>query len=46
MKRMKMENTVYTLADVNFRLKIVNKKNGEETFFCNLEGVDLFLSQI
>ena len=43
-KRMKMENTVYTFADVNCRLKVVNKKNGEEVFF-NLEEVDLFLSQ-
>ena len=44
-KRMKMENTVYTFADVNCRLKVVNKKNGEEAFFDKLEEVDLFLSQ-
>ena len=44
-KRMKMENTVYTFADVNCRLKVVNKENGEEAFFDNLEEVDLFLSQ-
>ena len=43
---MKMENTVYTFADVNSRLKVVNKENGEEAFFDNLEEVDLFLSQI
>ena len=44
-KRMKMENTVYTFADVNCRLKFVNKENGEEAFFDKLEEVDLFLSQ-
>ena len=44
-KRMKMEITVYTYADVNCRIKVVNKENGEETFFNNLEEVDLFLSQ-
>ena len=44
-KRMKMENTVYTFADVNCRLKVVNKENGEGAFFDNLEEVDLFLSQ-
>ena len=44
--RMKMENTVYTFADINCRLKVVNKENGEETFSDNLEEVDLFLSQI
>ena len=44
-KRMKMEDTVYTFADANCRLKVVNKKNGEEAFFDNLEEVDLFLSQ-
>ena len=42
---MKMEITVYTYADVNCRIKVVNKENGEETFFNNLEEVDLFLSQ-
>ena len=42
---MKMENTVCTFADVNCRLKVVNKENREETFFDNLEEVDLFLSQ-
>ena len=40
-----MENTVYTFADINCRLKVVNKENGEEAFFDNLEEVDLFLSQ-
>ena len=40
-----MENTVYTFAVVNCRLKVVSKENGEETFFDNLEEVDLFLSQ-
>ena len=44
-KRMKMENTVYTFADVNCRLKVVNKKNGEQAFFDNLEEVDFFLNQ-
>ena len=44
-KRMKIEYTVYTFADVNCRLKFMNKKNGEEAFFDNLEEVDLFLSQ-
>ena len=44
-KHMNMENTVYTFADVNCRLNIVNKENGEEAFFDNLEKVDLFLSQ-
>ena len=44
-KHMKMENTVYTFADVNCRLKVVNKENGEGAFFDNLEEVDLFLSQ-
>ena len=36
-KRMKIENTVYTFAHVNCRLKVMNKKNGEEAFFDNLE---------
>ena len=45
LKRMKMEITVYTYADVNCRRKVVNKENGEETFFNNLEEVDLFPSQ-
>ena len=40
-----MESTVYTFADVNCRLKVVNKENWEEAFFDNLEEVDLFLSQ-
>ena len=31
-----MENSVYPIADVNCRLKVVNKENGEETFFNNL----------
>ena len=44
-KHMKMENTFYAFADVNCRLKVVNKEKGEETFFNNLEEVDLFLSQ-
>ena len=44
-KRMKIENTVYTFADVNCRLKVVNKENEEEAFFDNLEEVDLFFSQ-
>ena len=44
-KRMKIENTFYTFADVDSRLKVMNKKNGEESFFDNLENVDLFLSQ-
>ena len=39
-----MENTVYTFPDINCRLKVMNKENGEETFFDNLEEVDLFLS--
>ena len=43
-KRMKM-NTVCRFADVNCILKVVTKENGEETFFDNLEEVDLFLSQ-
>ena len=29
-KRMKMEITVYTFSDVNCRLKVVNKENGEK----------------
>ena len=40
-----MENTVYTFADINCRLKVVNKENGKETFFDNSEEVDLFFSQ-
>ena len=40
---MKMENYVHTFADINCRRKVVNKENGEETFFNNLEEVDLFL---
>ena len=40
-----MENTVHTFADVNCRVKVVNKGNGEESFFDTLEEVDLFLSQ-
>ena len=36
---------IYTFADVNCRLKVVNMENGEEAFFDNLEEVDLFLSQ-
>ena len=44
-KQMKMENTVYTFADINCRLKVGNKENGEEAFFDNLEEVDLFVSQ-
>ena len=42
---MKMENAVYIFADVNCRLKVVNKEKGEETFFDNLEEVVVFLSQ-
>ena len=41
----KMENTVYTFAGVNCRLKVMNKENEEEAFFDNLEEVYLFLSQ-
>ena len=44
-KCMEMENTVYTFAGVNCRLKVVNKENGEEIFFDNLGEVNLFLSQ-
>ena len=44
-KRLTMENTVYTSADLNFRLEAVNNENGEEAFFDKLEEVDLFLSQ-
>ena len=44
-KCLKMGNTVYTFADVNSRPKVADKENGEETFFDNLEEVDLFLSQ-
>ena len=44
-KRMKMENTVSTFADINCRPKVVNEENGEEAFSDNLEEVDLFLSQ-
>ena len=40
-----MENSVYPIADVNCRLKVVNKENGGETFFNNLDKVDLFVSQ-
>ena len=36
---------IYTFADVNCRLKVVNTENGEEAFFDNLVEVDLFLSQ-
>ena len=36
---------IYTFADVNCRLKVVNKENEEEAFFDNLEEVDLFFSQ-
>ena len=43
-KGLKMENTVYIFPDINCRLKVMNKENGEETFFDNLEEVDLFLS--
>ena len=43
-KRMKMENTVYTFADVKCRLEVVNKENGDGTFD-NLEEVNFFLSQ-
>ena len=42
---MKMKKTVYKFADINCGLKLVNKENREETFFDNLEEVDLFLSQ-
>ena len=38
-----MENYVHTFADINCRRKVVNKENGEETFFNNLEEVDLFV---
>ena len=40
-----MENTVYIFSNVNCKLKLVNKENGEETFFNILEELDLFLSQ-
>ena len=40
-----MENIAHIFADVNCRLKVVSKENGEEAFFDNLEEVDLFLSQ-
>ena len=43
-KRMKMENRFYTFADVNCRLKVVNKENEDETFLENLKEVDLFLN--
>ena len=43
-KRMKIENTVYTFADINCRLKVVNKENGGEAFFNNLEGRLIFQS--
>ena len=36
-KRMTIESTVCTFAYVNCRLKFVNKENGEEAFFDNLE---------
>ena len=44
-KHIKMENTVYSFADVNCRLQVVGMENGEGTFFDDLEEVDLFLSQ-
>ena len=40
-----MQNTVYAIADIDCRLSVVNKENGEDTFFDNLEEVDLFLTQ-
>ena len=40
-----MENSDYPFADVNCRLEVVNKENGEEAFFNNLDKVDLFVSQ-
>ena len=40
-----MENSVYPIVDVNCRLEVVNKENGEEAFFNNLDKVDLFVSQ-
>ena len=36
-----MKKTVYTFVDINSRLKLGDKKNGEETIFDNLEEVDL-----
>ena len=38
---MKMENTIYTFADVNYKLKVVNEKNGKERLFDDLEKGDL-----
>ena len=42
---MNMEMAVYAFADISCRLKVLNKENGEEPFFDNLEEADLFLSQ-
>ena len=44
-KRMKIENTVYTSEEVNCRLKFMNNENMGEASFDNLEDVDLFLTQ-
>ena len=41
----KMDNVVYVFADLNCRLKLVNKEQEEELFFNNLEEVELSLSQ-
>lgn len=40
-----MEITVCAFADINCKLKVVNKENGEEPLFDNLEGIDFFLIQ-
>ena len=44
-KRMKIENTVYTSEEVNCRLKFMYNENMGEASFDNLEDVDLFLTQ-
>ena len=44
-KCMKIENTVYTSAEVNCWLKFMNNENMGEVSFDNLEDVNLFLTQ-
>ena len=42
---MQLDIAVCAFADINCKLKVVNKENGEEPLFNNLEEKNLFLSR-
>ena len=41
----KYANEVYAFADINCRIKIVDKSSKEQSFIVSLDDADLFLSQ-